>query len=334
MTENRIVLGIESTCDETAAAVVRGGHEVLGEWCASQIDLHARFGGVVPEIACRAHTEIITRGIDHALQEADTDLRTLDAIAVSHRPGLAGSILVGLSAGKALAWTWGLPLLAIDHVEAHAYSAHLEHRVEHPYLALVASGGHTSLYLAHEAGKYEAIGQTLDDAAGEAFDKAARLLGLPYPGGPAIEEAALQGDPNAVDFPRPMLNSPTLDFSFSGLKTSLLYRKKGQDAKSPDLPSLPIADLAASFQEAVVDVLVAKSLRAAQEHDLSRIAVCGGVACNRRLREVLSLRCQEKGFSCFFPHPSLCTDNAVMIAGLGHTHLLRGQLAPLELEIG
>lgn len=316
------ILGIESSCDETAAAVVRDGREVLSSVVHSQIDEHAIYGGVVPEIAGRSHLEKILPVIDGALDRAGLDFDALDAIAVTQRPGLIGSLLVGLSTAKALAFTRGLPLVGVHHIEAHVYAATME-AAEDPYpcIALVVSGGHTTLYRAHSPLSIEPIATTLDDAAGEAFDKVAWLLGLPYPGGPSVSALAATGDRKAVHFPRYRPKDGSIGFSFSGLKTAVLYHLRGGDA----LASTPApedienrADIAASFEEAVVDTLVKQTLRAARESGLTRVIVSGGVACNRRLREVMHAHAADDGITAHFPSPAYCTDNAVMIAGLGH----------------
>ena len=330
-----LVLGIESSCDETAASVVRAGKAILSSVVASQVAEHAPFRGVVPEIAGRAHLRALMPAIDSALEQAGTTLDQLEAIAVTHRPGLIGSLLVGLSAAKALAFARGLPLVGVHHIEAHAYAAAMEHEVDYPLLALVVSGGHTALYRMSSPTALAKLAETRDDAAGEAFDKVASLLGLGYPGGPAISELARQGDPRAFAFPRYRPKDGGLGFSFSGLKTSVLYAIRGQDAQAPrPAPeSIPRrADLAASFQEAVVDVLVAQALAAARAEGLATITVTGGVACNARLRERLTAAASEQDLRAVFPSPRYCADNAAMIAGQGW-HLLReGRLARWDLD--
>lgn len=343
---SRLVLGIESSCDETAAAVVAGGREVLSSVVDSQAAEHARFGGVVPEIAGRSHLKSILPVIERALEEAGVGLDDLRGIAVTSRPGLIGSLLVGLSAAKALAWTRGLPLVDVDHIEAHVYAAAMEYPTERPgpwpCAALVVSGGHTTLYRAHSPLELERLAATLDDAAGEAFDKVSHLLGSGYPGGPAIAQLALEGDPTRHAFPRfrpqhrvgvePARFQP---FSFSGLKTAVLYHLRGQDALAPtpepeDIPDR--ADVAASFQEAVVDSLVRPTVKAARELGLERVLVVGGVACNRRLRETMHAACEAAGLEAWFPSPAYCTDNAAMIAGLGWELLEAGRTAALDLD--
>ncbi|MDQ1519651.1 MAG: tRNA N6-adenosine threonylcarbamoyltransferase [Actinomycetota bacterium] len=317
------VLGIETSCDETAAAVVTGGRDIRASVVASQADRHARFGGVVPEIASRAHVELINAVIAQALVEAGTDLDALDAIAACHGPGLAGALLVGVSAAKALSLVTGAPYVGVNHHEAHMYAAMLEDpALEPPLVTLVASGGHTLLIAMHDHGSYRVLGQTVDDAAGEAFDKVARLLGLDYPGGPAIDRLALQGDPEAIAFPRPMLDDG-LDFSFSGLKTSVVnYVRRNPDAE--------IADIAASFQAAAVDVLVAKLLRAVEETGINTAVIGGGVAANSLLRTRLLDEAGRSGLRVAVPALWLCTDNAAMIAAAAAYQLQRAGPTPLD----
>jgi N6-L-threonylcarbamoyladenine synthase len=330
------VLGIESSCDETAAAVVRRGRDVLSSVVHSQIEEHAPFRGVVPEIAGRSHLEHVLPGVERALAEADTDLDRIECIAVTCRPGLIGSLLVGLSTAKALAFGRGLPLVGVHHIEAHAYAATMEHEVVYPALALIVSGGHTALYRMTSPTTLVPLAETLDDAAGEAFDKVASMLGLPYPGGPAVARLAEQGRPDAYALPRYRPRDGRPGFSFSGLKTAVLYTLRGQDASRP-LPADPAtfegrADLAASFQEAVVDALVTQTLAAARAEGLETIVVAGGVACNLRLREHMTAEAAAAGRRAVFPRPAFCTDNAVMIAGQGW-HLYReGRTAGWDLD--
>lgn len=331
-----LVLGIESSCDETAAAVVRAGREVLSSIVASQVDLHAPYGGVVPEIAGRSHLRAILPTVDRALAEAGVGLEDLAAIAVTARPGLIGSLLVGVGAAKGLAFARGLPLVAVDHIEAHAYAAVMEAGPDaYPNLTLVASGGHTALYEARSPIEITRIAQTRDDSAGEAFDKVAHLLGLPYPGGPSISRLAEQGDPAKVRFPRYRTRRGETDFSFSGLKTAVLYHLRGQDALAATPPPEAIldrADVAASFQAAVVDALVAPTLELAQRRGLSIVAVVGGVASNRRLRESMAQCAAQRGIACLFPSPAYCTDNAAMIAGLGWPLFQAGRTSDWALD--
>jgi N6-L-threonylcarbamoyladenine synthase len=323
-----VVLGIESSCDETAAAVVGDGSVLLSNVIASQVKVHERYGGVVPEIASRKHIEAILPVILQALEEAGTTLAGVDGIAVTRGPGLIGSLLVGLSAAKALAFARRLPLVGVNHLEGHVAGAFLtENPPEFPFVALVVSGGHTTIYRVEGFQRFTILGQTRDDAAGEAFDKAAKLLGIGYPGGVVIDRLAKQGNREAFPFPRAMRDS--LDFSFSGLKTSLLTRlkKRGDPFAADELP-----DLLASYQEAICDVLVEKTLRAAAMVRAARVVVCGGVAANSRLRERFRTDAASSGIEVFIPPPVLCTDNAAMIAVVG-THLLRsGRRDGLDLN--
>ncbi|HOX37151.1 MAG TPA: tRNA (adenosine(37)-N6)-threonylcarbamoyltransferase complex transferase subunit TsaD [Candidatus Brocadiia bacterium] len=334
-----LVLGIETSCDETSASVVRDGREVLSNIVASQIDLHSRFGGVVPELACRAHVEQVLPIIESALQDAGIALGDIDVIAVTSKPGLIGALLIGVSAAKSLAWAAGKPLVGVNHIHAHAYANWLENPdTPYPAVALVASGGHTSLLLCSGPAEYRLLGATNDDAAGEAFDKVAKLLGLGYPGGPIIDKLGKKGNPKAVDFPRPMLGKDSLDFSFSGLKTAALYTCYGQDSRGGPLP-MPndlseerVADIAASFQEALIDVLVAKTVRAADLTGVREIVVGGGVACNSRLRAKMGEAAAQFGLRMNIPSLKFCTDNAAMIAGLAFHSAARGEFAQLDLD--
>ncbi len=331
------ILAIETSCDETAAAVVQDGRRILSSVVASQSKVHARYGGVFPEVASRIHVETIYAVVEQALQEAHMDLDDLDAVTVTRGPGLAGSLVVGMNMAKGLAIASGLPLLGINHLEGHLYSIWLvegEPEPQFPLLALIVSGGHTELVLMRGHLQYERLGGTLDDAAGEAFDKVARLLGLAYPGGPAIQEAARGGDPEAYRFPRARLEG-SWDFSFSGLKTAVLREVRRQQ---PDLragveaprPGLPIADLAASFQAAVVEALVSKTLAAAQEFGAREILVAGGVAANEALRYTFQAK---SSLPVRVPPLSLCTDNAAMIATVGHHRFLAGQRDALDMDV-
>lgn len=328
------VLGIETSCDETAAAVVEDGRQALSSVVASQEHLHARYGGVVPEIACRAHVEAIVPTIDQALERAGLRLEALDAIAVTTCPGLIGALLIGVAAAKTLSWLLGRPLAAVNHIEAHLYAAALDAPLEYPLVGLIASGGHTILLHATSPIDCELVGTTTDDAAGEAFDKAAAVLGLGYPGGPAIERAARDGDPNAVRFPRTLLEPGSFDFSFSGIKTAVLYECYGRNARgrgaTPPPPEV-VRDLAASFQEAVVDVLVEKSIRAALSRGVGTLVAGGGVACNSRLRARLGEEAANAGLGLRFAPPALCTDNAAMVAALGARLIEAGRTASLDV---
>jgi N6-L-threonylcarbamoyladenine synthase len=304
------LLGIETSCDETAAAVVRDGTTVLSSVVSSQVDLHARFGGVVPEVASRAHVELLTPVVAEALVEAGLKGAEIDAVACTVGPGLVGSLLVGISAAKALALVWDVPFVGVNHLEAHVYAAFLEEPdLPLPLLVLLVSGAHTMLVEFSDHGRYRVLGSTVDDAAGEAFDKVGRFLGLGYPGGPAIDRVAMQGDPEAVPFPRPMLENG-LDFSFSGLKTAVVNHVRAH-------PHVSTPDVAASFQAAVVDVLVAKARRAAAEVGATGLCLAGGVAANSLLRERWLDACTEDGLRGFLPSRSLCTDNAAMVAAAG-----------------
>jgi N6-L-threonylcarbamoyladenine synthase len=328
------ILILETTCDETAAALVTDSLEVLASVVASQDELHQRFGGVVPEIASRAHVERILPVIDETLRRANLDVGDLDAVAVANTPGLAGSLLVGLSAAKALALALGVPLLAVNHLQAHIYACRLAARRDvFPCIGLIVSGGHTSLYRCAAPLDFELLGSTIDDAAGEAFDKVASLLGLPFPGGPAIERAARGGSPRAFDLPRPMLDAKGLDFSFSGLKTAVRYRLQppGTAVHNP-LNEQTVADLAASFQEAVVDCLAAKTMRAMDDTGLDVLCVGGGVAANTRLRQRFTEECASRAIELIIPPLRLCTDNAVMGA-IAVERLQAGVVEPLSLDV-
>jgi N6-L-threonylcarbamoyladenine synthase len=331
------ILTLETTCDETAAAIVTDGLQVLSSVVASQEDLHRRFGGVVPEVASRAHVERILPVIDETLREAQIELADLDAVAVATTPGLAGSLLVGLMAAKTLSLVLEIPLLSIDHLQAHIYACRMAagHDI-FPCVGLVVSGGHTSLYHCYAATKFELLGSTIDDAAGEAFDKVAGMLQLPYPGGPSIQRAAETGNPSAYSFPRALINDQQrLDFSFSGLKTAVRYQIVGPgkaDFKAIDLADKNIADLAASFQAAVVDCLIAKSLLALERTKLSTLCVGGGVAANAALRRGLLRAAAERGLEVIMAPLELCTDNAAMGA-IAVESLLQGKLESLALDI-
>jgi N6-L-threonylcarbamoyladenine synthase len=317
------ILGIETSCDETAAAVVADGTTVLSSVVSSQVDLHAPFGGVVPELASRAHVELLTPVIARALVEAGLAGSEVDAVAATVGPGLVGSLLVGVSAGKALALVWDVPFVAVNHLEAHVYASFLEEPdLQPPLVVLLVSGGHTLLVWFDDHGRYRILGATVDDAAGEAFDKVARFLGLGYPGGPAIEKEALAGDPEAVAFPRAMLDAG-YDFSFSGLKTAVVHHVR----RHPDVAT---PDVAASFQEAVVDVLVTKAMRAAKDVGAQGVCLGGGVAANRSLRQRLVQACEQNGFRPFVPSLAMCTDNAAMIAAAGWWRLQSDGPSPLS----
>ena len=315
------ILGIESSCDETAASVVRSGSEILSNIIVSQIKDHALYGGVVPEIASRKHIESVIPVINAALDEAGLSLDEINGIAVTKGPGLVGALLVGLSVAKAIAFARNIPVVGINHVEGHLTAALLEGEIAFPYVGLIVSGGHTALYLVKAFGEYELIGRTIDDAAGEALDKVAKVLGLGYPGGAEIDRRAKMGDHNAIDFPRGLLGRKNYDFSFSGMKTAASQYIKKQPVEK--LPAM-VNDIAAAFQEAVVDVLVQKSLSAVSKIGVGSIVISGGVACNSRLRERMSEEAVKKNIKTYFPSPVLCTDNAAMIAALGYFYLRQG----------
>jgi len=321
------VLGIESSCDETGASIVENGTMLLSNVIASQADLHAATGGVVPEVASRQHVEQINAVIAQALADAGCGFRNIDAVAVANRPGLLGALLVGVSAAKSMAYALGIPLIGVHHIEAHIYANFLSHPdIEFPAVCLVASGGHSELFRIDGHGDYSILGRTRDDAAGEAFDKSARLLGLDYPGGIQIDNLAKMGNPKAISFPRSWLSSDSLDFSFSGLKTSVsTATKKGLALHS-------ISDWAASIQEAIVDVLVTKTMRAAKLSGAATVLAAGGVAANSRLQTALREAADEAGIPCVIPPPHMCTDNAAMIACAGYYHFQAGKIDDLTLD--
>ena len=324
------MLGIETSCDETAAAVVADGKVILSNVVSSQMDLHAKFGGIVPEVAARKHVETIGYVIDEAINSSGRTLSDIQAIAVTSRRGLVGSLLVGVAAAKSLSYALSVPLIGIHHVEGHILANTLSNPdLPMPHVCLTVSGGHTMLVYVKGLCNYELLGDTLDDAAGEAFDKIAKFLGMGFPGGPVIDKLATEGNRAAFGFPRPVLRERGLDFSFSGLKTAVANMFKDKVEHSEELP---LADIAASFQEAVVEVLVTKSLQAASEKGVSIISVGGGVSANRRLREAFSEACQKEGLQVFFPPLSLCGDNAAMIAAAGHARLSRGESSGLDLD--
>ena len=320
-----VILGIETSCDETAAAVVMGGDDVVSSVVSSQIDVHAEFGGVVPEVASRAHLESINPVVRRAIDDAGIYEQRIDAIACTVGPGLIGALLVGVSSAKALALAWNTPFVGVNHLEAHLYASFLEDpTLEFPLVVLLVSGGHTMLVEMQGHGDYRLLGRTIDDAAGEAFDKVARYLELGYPGGPAIDRAATEGDPGAVNFPRAMMDDG-LNFSFSGLKTSVVNFVR----KHPEVSSV---DIAASFQQAVSDVLVHKAMKAARDVGATGVVLGGGVAANTQLRSDLQAACAAEGIGAFLPGREMCTDNAAMIAAAGW-HRLRA-LGPSRLDIG
>ena len=324
------VLGIETSCDETAIAVVEDGREILSNLISSQVDLHARYGGVVPEVAARAHIEALNPLMQEALVQADVGFGDIDAVSVTIGPGLVGALLVGIAAAKSVALATGKPFIGVNHLEGHVYANFLEHGPpEPPYVSLIVSGGHTMIVNMKDRHTYEVLGQTLDDAAGEAFDKIARFMGLGFPGGPAVDKLAQQGDPAAIKFPRAMADSGDLDFSLSGLKTAVMRYVKTERAagREPDP-----ADLAASFQEAVVDVQVSKTVRAALEREAGTVLLGGGVVANTRLRERILEAGEREGLRVLFPSLPLCTDNGAMIACAGFYRLQAGETTPLDAE--
>jgi len=328
--DNIVVLGIETSCDETSAAVVMNGRNVLSNVISSQINLHQKYGGVVPEIASRKHVEMIIPVINQALEEAGMKIADIDVIGVTYGPGLVGALLVGLSAAKALAFTTGKPFIGVHHIEGHIAANYIEHKeLEPPFVCLVASGGHSHIVYVKEYDQFEILGQTRDDAAGEAFDKVARALGLGYPGGPLIDKASRNGDSSAIDFPRVHFGESCYDFSFSGIKTAVLNYLNSLEQKGEPVN---VEDVAASFQQAVVDVLVDNTVEAAKAKEVKNIAIAGGVAANSLLRSQLKSAGSQYGFNVFYPSPVLCTDNAAMIASAAYYEFIRGRKSQLDLN--
>ena len=324
------ILGIDTSCDETAAAVVADGRKILSNVISSQVDLHQQYGGIVPELASRKHIESINYIIDQALIDAGLSFEDLGAIAVTNRPGLIGALLVGVAAAKSLAYCYNLPLLGLNHIEGHIYANFIAHDdLPFPHVCLTVAGGHTLLVKVRQEWKYEILGSTLDDAAGEAYDKVAQYLGLGFPGGQIIDQLATKGDSTAIDFPRPMLNSGDYQFSFSGLKTAVRYFADKAKAEGR-LP--PIEDIAASFQAAVVEVLVRKAIQAAREKDAKAITLSGGVAANSQLRQSMGEAGEEIGIKVYYPPIQLCTDNAAMIAGRAYHKYQEGLRDGLDLN--
>ena len=324
------ILAIESSCDETAAAIVVNGREVRSNVISSQIDIHTLYGGVVPEIASRKNLERVNQVIEEALRQADMTLEEVDAIGVTYGPGLVGALLVGVAAAKAISFARDIPLVGVHHIEGHISANYIENReLEPPFLCLVVSGGHTHLVRVSDYGKYEVLGRTRDDAAGEAFDKVARAIGLGYPGGPKIEKISAQGNPAAIAFPRAKMQDDPYDFSFSGLKSSVLNYING--CKMKNIPIVQ-ADIAASFQAAVVDVLVGNAMKAVEAYDMKKLAIAGGVASNHVFRERMRQACQQKGISFYHPSPILCTDNAAMIGAAAYYEFIAGRCDGLDLN--
>ena len=309
--KDTLILAVESSCDETAAAVVRNGREILSNIIYSQIDLHTLYGGVVPEIASRKHIEKINQVIEKALAEAGVSLRNIDAVGVTYGPGLVGALLVGVAEAKAIAYAAGKPLVGVHHIEGHIAANFIEHKeLEPPFLCLVVSGGHTHLVRVRDYGKFDILGRTRDDAAGEAFDKVARAIGLGYPGGPKIDKVAKEGNPDAIQFPRARVEDAPYDFSFSGVKSAVLNYINGCRMKGETFSQ---ADVAASFQKAVTDVLVGNAMHAVEEFGVDKFAIAGGVAANSALRQAMAQACEDRGIKFYYPSPIYCTDNAAMI---------------------
>ena len=325
-----LVLGIESSCDETAAAVLKGGREVLSNIIYSQIDLHTLYGGVVPEIASRKHIDKINQVIEEALRKAEVTLKDIDAIAVTYGPGLVGALLVGVAEAKAIAFASGIPLVGVHHIEGHICANYIANPgLEPPFLCLVVSGGHTHLVNVKDYGEYEILGKTFDDAAGEAFDKVARAIGLGYPGGPKIDAVSNEGNPEAIHFPRAKVGESGYDFSFSGLKSAVLNYLNSLEMKGEKANQ---ADVAASFQQAVVDVLVGNSMDAVEKYGAKKFAIAGGVASNKHLRAAMEKACAERGVAFYLPPPILCTDNAAMIGCAGYYEFIKGVRSDYDLN--
>ena len=330
MKEDIFILGIESSCDETAAAVVKNGREVLSNVIYSQIGLHKLYGGVVPEIASRKHIEKINQVIEGALADAQMTLQDITAVGVTYGPGLVGALLVGVSSAKAISFATGLPLIGVHHIEGHISANYIENKeLEPPFMCLVVSGGHTHLVVVRDYGQYEIIGQTRDDAAGEAFDKVARAIGLGYPGGPEIDRLSREGNCEAIHFPRAKVEESVYDFSFSGLKSSVLNYLNICEMKGEEINR---ADIAASFQKAVIDVLVGHALEAVEKYGFSKFAIAGGVACNSSLRSAFEKECRERDITFYHPSPALCTDNAAMIGTAAYYEYKKGIRSGLDLN--
>lgn len=325
-----LILAIESSCDETAASVVKNGREVLSNIISSQIELHKLYGGVVPEIASRKHIEKINQVIEEALKEADVTLDDLDAVGVTYGPGLVGALLVGVAEAKAISYARKLPLVGVHHIEGHISANYIENKdLEPPFVCLVVSGGHTHLVVVNDYGKYEIIGRTRDDAAGEAFDKVARAIGLGYPGGPKIDKLSREGDPEAIHFPKARIEGSPYDFSFSGLKSAVLNYLNGCRMKGEEVCR---ADVAASFQKAVTDVLVEHAIKAVKEYGYDKLSIAGGVASNSTLRTAMERACRNNKIKFYHPSPILCTDNAAMIGAAAYYEYIRGTRHGLDLN--
>lgn len=324
------ILAIETSCDETAAAVVRNGREIRSNIISSQIELHKLYGGVVPEIASRKHIEKINQVIEEALRVAGTTLEDIDAIGVTYGPGLVGALLVGVAEAKAISFATKKPLIGVHHIEGHVSANYIENKeLEPPFLCLIVSGGHTHLVLVKEYGEYQVVGRTRDDAAGEAFDKVARAIGLGYPGGPKIDKLSKEGNSKAIEFPRAHIEGAPYDFSFSGLKSAVLNYINSMEMKNETFNR---ADVAASFQEAVVDVLVTRTIMAAKDFDMNKVAIAGGVAANSALRVAMDTACKKNGLDYYYPRPIYCTDNAAMIGVAAYYEYINGRRSGLELN--
>lgn len=330
MKEDTLILAIESSCDETAAAVVKNGREVLSNIISSQIDLHTLYGGVVPEIASRKHIEKINQVIEQALRTANVKLSEIDGIGVTYGPGLVGALLVGVAEAKAISYAADIPLIGVHHIEGHVSANYIENKeLEPPFLCLIVSGGHTHLVLVKEYGEYKIIGRTHDDAAGEAYDKVARAIGLGYPGGPKIDKLAKEGNKDAIIFPRAHIEGAPYDFSFSGLKSAVLNYINLCNMKNEEINR---ADVAASFQEAVVDVLVTRTIAAAKAYKMDSVALAGGVASNSALRNAMKTACEKENLKLFHPSPIFCTDNAAMIGAAAYYEFKKGVRSGLDLN--
>ena len=330
MEKDVYILAIESSCDETAAAVVKNGREVLSNIIYSQIALHTEYGGVVPEIASRKHIEKINQVIEQALSEAHMELKEMDAIAVTYGPGLVGALLVGVSAAKAISFASGIPLVGVHHIEGHISANYIENKeLEPPFVCLVVSGGHSHLVVVKDYGEYEILGRTRDDAAGEAFDKVARAIGLGYPGGPKIDKISKEGNPEAIHFPRAKVAEAEYDFSFSGLKSAVLNYLNSCQMKGEEINR---ADVAASFQKAVIDVLVEHSMDAVKRYGFNKFAIAGGVASNSSLRAAFETACAERNIQFYHPSPIFCTDNAAMIGTAGYYEFIKGVRSGYDLN--
>ena len=328
--ESKLILSIESSCDETSAAIVKDGREVLSNIIASQIETHKKYGGVVPEVASRMHIEVINEVVSDALKEANINLEDVDAIGVTYGPGLVGALLVGLQYAKGLSYSLKKPLVGVNHIEGHICANYIEHKdLKPPFVSLVVSGGHTFIVHVKDYGEYDVIGQTRDDAAGEAYDKVARALGLGYPGGPKIDKLAKEGNENAIEFPKANFHDETLDFSFSGVKSAVLNYLNKCKMQNVEINK---ADVAASFQKAVIDVLNQNVLKTCKQKNVDKIAIAGGVASNSALRETLIKEASKEGIKVLFPSPILCTDNAAMIGSAAYFNYIKGSEAPLNIN--